>query len=145
RTIYSIFTSFRLSTRNCHGLFPFAGLYLVTDMLKFIMISCQPVTKSYRCRGGSRSERAGSVESRRVGRDDRGLLMVKTAQSPAQLRSVFGNNLRQLVRSRGSISELARELDLNRTQMNRFLNSASFPRPDVLQRICTVFGVDARV
>lgn len=71
--------------------------------------------------------------------------MVKTTQSPAQLRSVFGNNLRQLVRSRGSISELARELGLNRTQMNRFLNGASFPRPDVLQRICTVFGVDARV
>ncbi|WP_333685199.1 helix-turn-helix domain-containing protein [Pontibaca methylaminivorans] len=71
--------------------------------------------------------------------------MVKTAQSPVQLRSVFGNNLRTLIRARGSISELARELGLNRTQMNRFLNGESFPRPDVLHRICTTFGVDARV
>ncbi|WP_353472060.1 helix-turn-helix transcriptional regulator [Salipiger sp. H15] len=65
--------------------------------------------------------------------------------SPAQLRSVFGANLRKLGSSSASISALCRDLGINRTQFNRYLAGESFPRPDVLHRICSFFGVDARI
>ncbi|MEM6941431.1 MAG: helix-turn-helix transcriptional regulator [Pseudomonadota bacterium] len=65
--------------------------------------------------------------------------------SPAELRSMFGANLRQLSAEYASISDLARQLRINRTQYNRYLSGESFPRPDVLSRICSFFGVDARV
>lgn len=58
---------------------------------------------------------------------------------------MFGANLRQLSKGFSSISALARELGINRTQFNRYLSGESFPRPDVLARICDFFGVDARV
>lgn len=58
---------------------------------------------------------------------------------------MFGANLRQLAQDHRSISELARQLNINRTQFNRYLAGESFPRPDVLARICDFFGVDARV
>ena len=67
------------------------------------------------------------------------------SQSPAQLRGMFGENLRKLSRKYPSISELARQLGINRTQFNRYLSGESFPRPDVLARMCDFFGVDARV
>jgi transcriptional regulator with XRE-family HTH domain len=66
-------------------------------------------------------------------------------KSPAELRSMFGSNLRTLSRAYPSISELSRQLGINRTQFNRYLAGESFPRPDVLARICVFFGVDARV
>lgn len=65
--------------------------------------------------------------------------------TPAQLRSMFGANLRQLSQDHASISSLARDLGINRTQFNRYLSGESFPRPDVLYRICDFFKVDARV
>lgn len=65
--------------------------------------------------------------------------------SPAELRSMLGANLRQLSRQAVSISALCRELGINRTQYNRYLSGESFPRPDVLHRICSYFGVDARI
>lgn len=68
-----------------------------------------------------------------------------TERSPAQLRSMFSENLRTLSSGHGSISGLARELGINRTQFNRYLSGESFPRPDVLARICAFFEVDARV
>lgn len=71
--------------------------------------------------------------------------MPAVKRSPAQLRSMFGANLRQLSADYPSISALARELGINRTQFNRYLSGESFPRPDVLSRICDFFGVDARV
>ncbi|MEO0502030.1 MAG: helix-turn-helix transcriptional regulator [Pseudomonadota bacterium] len=71
--------------------------------------------------------------------------MSDTRRSPAELRSMFGANLRQLARIYPSISELSRQLGINRTQFNRYLSGESFPRPDVLARICDFFGVDARV
>ncbi|WP_121063619.1 helix-turn-helix domain-containing protein [Chachezhania antarctica] len=58
---------------------------------------------------------------------------------------MLGENLRRLSQSRGSISQLSRELGINRTQFNRYLSGESFPRPDVLQRICNFFEVDARI
>ncbi|MGR3623957.1 helix-turn-helix domain-containing protein [Pseudophaeobacter sp.] len=69
----------------------------------------------------------------------------KTARSPAQLRTMFGTNLRHLTQSYSSISELARQLGINRTQFNRYMSGESFPRPDILDRICNFFEVDARI
>ncbi|MEL7255135.1 MAG: helix-turn-helix transcriptional regulator [Pseudomonadota bacterium] len=71
--------------------------------------------------------------------------MQDNAQNPAELRQVFGNNLRRLTGQFKSVSEVCRELGINRTQFNRYLSGESFPRPDVLHRICVFFDVDARV
>ncbi len=64
---------------------------------------------------------------------------------PAELRAVFGRNLRALSANYPSVAELCRNLGINRTQFNRYLSGESFPRPDVLYRICAFFGVDARI
>ncbi|WP_372839473.1 helix-turn-helix domain-containing protein, partial [Phaeovulum sp.] len=61
------------------------------------------------------------------------------------LRDVFGQNLRILAKGEDSISATCRALGINRTQFNRYLTGSAFPRPDVLHRICTHFGVDARI
>ncbi|WP_299962188.1 helix-turn-helix transcriptional regulator [uncultured Roseobacter sp.] len=58
---------------------------------------------------------------------------------------MFGANLRVLSSDYPSVSALARDLGINRTQYNRYLSGESFPRPDVLARICDFFSVDARV
>lgn len=58
---------------------------------------------------------------------------------------MFGANLRSLSKRYPSISELSRQLGINRTQFNRYLSGESFPRPDVLDRICAFFDVDARI
>ncbi|MAB07411.1 MAG: XRE family transcriptional regulator [Rhodobacteraceae bacterium] len=65
--------------------------------------------------------------------------------NPAELRGIFGANLREMSQSAASISALCRDLGINRTQFNRYLAGESFPRPDVLDRICSFFGVDARI
>ena len=64
---------------------------------------------------------------------------------PVEVRGIFGANLRQLSGRYPSIAGLCRELGINRTQYNRYLSGESFPRPDVLQRICTFFDTDARI
>ena len=71
--------------------------------------------------------------------------MTRSLPSPAHLRAMFGANLRKLSEGYDSISELARQLGINRTQFNRYLSGESFPRPDVLARVCAFFDVDARV
>lgn len=58
---------------------------------------------------------------------------------------MFGANLRVLAARFPSVSQLCRELGINRTQFNRYLSGESFPRPDVLHRICNFFEVDARI
>lgn len=58
---------------------------------------------------------------------------------------MFGANLRQLSGRYPSIAELSRQLGINRTQFNRYLSGESFPRPDILARICSFFGTDARI
>lgn len=67
------------------------------------------------------------------------------AENPAALRSVFGANLRKLAADYPSVAGLCRDLGINRTQFNRYLSGESFPRPDVLHRICAFFDVDARI
>ncbi len=64
---------------------------------------------------------------------------------PARLRAVFGENLRALSADYPSVAGLCRDLGINRTQFNRYLSGESFPRPDVLHRICQFFGTDARI
>ena len=71
--------------------------------------------------------------------------MTLPGRTPAQLRSMFGANLRTLSSNYSSVSALSRDLGINRTQYNRYLSGESFPRPDVLARICDFFSVDARV
>ncbi len=66
-------------------------------------------------------------------------------KEPSELRRIFGANLRLLSQNYASIAGLCRELGINRTQFNRYLSSESFPRPDVLHRICVFFGVDSRI
>ncbi|MCR9125328.1 MAG: helix-turn-helix transcriptional regulator [Rhodobacteraceae bacterium] len=58
---------------------------------------------------------------------------------------MFGQNLRMLTALYPSVSEVSRQLGINRTQFNRYLAGESFPRPDVLARICAFFDVDARI
>lgn len=65
--------------------------------------------------------------------------------STTSIRAVFGQNLRQLCAPYSSISEVCRQLGINRTQFNRYLNGESYPRPDLLARFCGFFGTDARI
>lgn len=69
----------------------------------------------------------------------------RTPRDPAELRGIFGQNLRHLCASYPSVSGLCRDLGINRTQFNRYLSGESFPRPDVLHQICVFFDVDARI
>lgn len=66
-------------------------------------------------------------------------------RSPEELRTVFGRNLRLMASKSPSISQLCRDIGVNRTQFNRYLAGDAFPRPDVLDRICQHFGRDARI
>ncbi|GHE00722.1 XRE family transcriptional regulator [Defluviimonas sp. 20V17] len=66
-------------------------------------------------------------------------------ERPADLRAIFGQNLRQLASREASVTKLCARLEINRTQFNRYLSGETFPRPDILHRICTHFGVDARI
>ncbi|MRU16874.1 helix-turn-helix transcriptional regulator [Roseovarius sp. A21] len=70
---------------------------------------------------------------------------VTPVEDPAKLRDMFGRNLRVLVSSYRSVAAVCREIGINRTQFNRYLSGESFPRPDILHRICLFFGVDARI
>jgi len=67
------------------------------------------------------------------------------SHDPAELRAIFGENLRLLSAGYDSVASLCRDLGINRTQFNRYLSGESFPRPDVLHRICQFFGVDGRI
>ena len=71
--------------------------------------------------------------------------MIAPLKKPSELRRMFGENLCSLAKGYPSISELSRRLGINRTQFNRYLSGESFPRPDVLARICSFFEIDARV
>ena len=63
----------------------------------------------------------------------------------ADIRAVFSQNLKELMGASPNVSALCRELSLNRIQFNRYLAGESFPRLDILQKICLHFGLDARI
>lgn len=69
----------------------------------------------------------------------------RNAPSPAELRLIFGRNLRRLCARHNSVSEICRTIGINRTQFSRYLTGESFPRPDILARICSYFDVDANI
>lgn len=56
--------------------------------------------------------------------------------------SDFPENLRLLCAYRPSISQIGRDLDINRSQFNRYLAGTSLPRPALMRRICDYFGVE---
>ena len=59
-------------------------------------------------------------------------------------RQIFARNLRILIGDR-SVSHIAREIGINRTQFNRYLTGETSPQVDVLLRICRHFGTDANI
>lgn len=65
--------------------------------------------------------------------------------SALERRSIFAENLRQLLISQKSIVDVCNKIGVHRSQFNRFLNSESHPKLDVLHRICNFFGTDARI
>lgn len=58
------------------------------------------------------------------------------------LNSDFSNNLRLLTDHYKSIAEVCRQLDINRSQFNKYLNGRSKPSRHILQTICNFFGVE---
>ena len=48
-------------------------------------------------------------------------------RSPADIRAVFSQNLKELMGPAPNVSALCRKLSLNRTQFNRYLAGESFP------------------
>lgn len=66
-------------------------------------------------------------------------------QNLSDLRMIFSRNLEELVGREKSVSECARQLRISRSQLNRFLGGDTYPRPEVLQRICQHFRTDARI
>ncbi len=54
----------------------------------------------------------------------------------------LAENLRLLCSYRPSISQVGRDLGVNRSQFNRYLAGSSLPRPALLRRICDHFGVE---
>lgn len=71
--------------------------------------------------------------------------MSSKSPNPADLRMILARNLHKLASQSGNISELCRNIGVNRTQFNRYLAGTAFPRPDVLYRICAHFRVDANI
>lgn len=70
---------------------------------------------------------------------------MKDHSTSVAIRALFGRNLRLLGEQYPSVSEICRQLNVNRAQYNRYLNGESYPRPDMLARICAFFGTDARI
>lgn len=61
------------------------------------------------------------------------------------MNSIFGKNLRTLCKRAGTFSDAARNLDVSRVQLARFMRGESFPKPNQLARMCAYFQVDARI
>ncbi|MEM7224584.1 MAG: helix-turn-helix transcriptional regulator [Pseudomonadota bacterium] len=54
----------------------------------------------------------------------------------------FPENLRFLCSYKTSISQVCRDLAVNRSQFNRYLSGASAPRPGLMRKICDYFGIE---
>lgn len=65
-------------------------------------------------------------------------------RSPQELRDQLSANLRILTDGL-VVSRICQKAKIHRTQFNRYLSGESFPRPDVLERICRYFDVDANI
>lgn len=58
------------------------------------------------------------------------------------MASDFAENLRLLCSYKASISQVCRDLSINRSQFNRYLAGNSAPRPGLLRKLCDYFGVE---
>ena len=58
------------------------------------------------------------------------------------MNSDFPKNLRLLTDHYKSVAEVCRQLDINRSQFNKYLNGRSKPSRYILQSICDFFGVE---
>ena len=54
----------------------------------------------------------------------------------------LAENLRLLCSYRPSISQVSRDLDINRSQLNRYLAGTSTPRAALMRKLCDYFGVE---
>ncbi|WP_051390013.1 helix-turn-helix transcriptional regulator [Bradyrhizobium sp. Ec3.3] len=71
-------------------------------------------------------------------------VIVKSAEdSASEMQRSFAENLRLACSYAPSVSEVCRRLDINRTQFNRYLRAAARPSPNILNRLCDYFGVEA--
>ncbi|AZV77956.1 XRE family transcriptional regulator [Parasedimentitalea marina] len=70
--------------------------------------------------------------------------MQNPERSPQDLRNQLSANLLKLTDGM-VVSQICKKANISRNQFNRYLTGESFPRPDVLDRICTFFGVDANI
>lgn len=61
------------------------------------------------------------------------------------VNSTFGRNLKTLCLEAGTLSDAARQLEISRVQLSRFIRGESFPKPNQLAKICEYFQVDARI
>lgn len=57
------------------------------------------------------------------------------------IRHVFAQNLKTLIDDFGTVTEVSRKLEINRTQLIRYTTGESFPGPDILVRLCDFFEV----
>jgi len=66
-------------------------------------------------------------------------------RSDRDIQSMFSDNLRLLMQDQPSVTKVCKQLQINRTQFNRYLSGEVSPRPVILSRICEYFGVDGRI
>jgi transcriptional regulator with XRE-family HTH domain len=71
--------------------------------------------------------------------------LIQPNADPSALRKVLSDNLRKLMGSRPNVSDDCRKMGLNRTQFNRYLSGESYPRPEVLAKICAYYQTDANI
>ena len=57
------------------------------------------------------------------------------------IRHIFADNLKNLIGRNGSVSDVSRKLEINRTQLIRYTTGESFPGPDILVKLCDFFDV----
>jgi len=62
----------------------------------------------------------------------------------AEIKATFSANLRELIKG-VYVSQLCRDIDLNRTQFNRYLYGQQLPSAVVLVRMCARLNVDERI
>ena len=74
-------------------------------------------------------------------RKNSGLYVQTPNREKAALTGNLARNLRTLARTRGSISNLCRQIGINRQQFNKYLSGASLPTSQNMRKICTYFGV----
>ncbi len=59
--------------------------------------------------------------------------------------SILSQNMVELIGNQHTITSLSRDLNIHRNQLQRYVDGASLPNLDILQRICQFFDVDARI